>query len=152
RRSRSRARSSWRTSSRHRSRPTETGERRAAPRVILAAGESVSTAGTARGSRSHMRSTWLLPLLRAAPCLGALAAPAAAAQHVELAGRVTASRTVLSQRRVGEARYIAISDLFYRDRAAVVEVLDLATRSVIQVAAKRALFERRFGVSRGGSV
>jgi hypothetical protein len=84
--------------------------------------------------------------------LGAAASPAAAAQRVELAGKVTASRTVLAQRRVGEARYIAISDLFYRDRAAVVEVLDLATRSVIQVAAKRALFERRFGVSRGGSV
>jgi hypothetical protein len=84
--------------------------------------------------------------------LGALASPAAAAQRVELAGKVTASRTVLAQRRVGEARYIAISDLFYRDRAAVVEVLDLTTRSVIQVAAKRAVFERRFGVSRGGSV
>src|SRR4051812_28352633 len=84
--------------------------------------------------------------------LGAAAAPAAAAQRVELAGKVMASRTVLSQRRVGEARYIAISDLFYRDRAAVVEVLDLATRSVIQVEARRTLFERRFGVSRGGSV
>ena len=84
--------------------------------------------------------------------LGAVASPAAAAQRVELAGKVTASRTVLAQRRVGEARYIAISDLFYRGRAAVVEVLDLATSSVIQVAAKRAVFERRFGVSRGGSI
>jgi hypothetical protein len=76
----------------------------------------------------------------------------AAAQRVELAGKVTASRTVLSQRRVGEPRYIAISDLFYRERHAVVEVLDLATRSVIQVVAKRSLFERRFGASRGGMV
>lgn len=84
--------------------------------------------------------------------LGAAASAAAGAQRVELAGKVTASRTVLAQRRVGEARYIAISDLFYRDRAAVVEVLDLTTRSVIQVAARRALFERRFGVSHGGSV
>lgn len=78
--------------------------------------------------------------------------PSAAAQRVELAGRVTASRTVLGQRRVGEARYIALSDLFYSGRAAFVEVLDLVTHSVIQVPAKRSLFERRFGVPRGGSV
>jgi hypothetical protein len=76
----------------------------------------------------------------------------AAAQRVELAGRVTASRTVLGQRRVGEARYIALSDLFYNGRAAFVEVLDLTTRSVIQVPAKRSLFERRFGVPRGSGV
>ena len=43
--------------------------------------------------------------------LGALASAAVGAQRVELAGKVTASRTVLAQRRVGEARYIAISDL-----------------------------------------
>src|SRR5262249_18804483 len=153
----SRGRSSWRTSSRRRSRPTDPDEHRGRPRVILAAGASVSTAGTARGSGSHMRSSRpVLPVivlgLGLGLGLGALASPAAAAQRVELAGKVTASRTVLAQRRVGEARYIAISDLFYRDRAAVVEVLDLSTRSVIQVAAKRAVFERRFGVSRGGSV
>ena len=101
-----------------------------------------------------MRSSWLVTAVVTVLALGvgALDAPAAAAQRVELAGRVTASRTVLSQRRVGEARYIVLSDLFYRDREAVVEVLDLATRSVIQVAAKRAVFERRFGVSRGGNV
>jgi hypothetical protein len=97
-----------------------------------------------------MRSSWLVLVFVIG--LGGLAVPAAAAQRVELAGKVMASRTVLSQRRVGEARYIAISDLFYRDRAAVVEVLDLATRSVIQVEARRTLFERRFGVSRGGSI
>lgn len=99
-----------------------------------------------------MRSSWLVLVLVIGLGLGARAAPAATAQRIELAGKVTASRTVLSQRRVGEARYIALSDLFYRDRAAVVEVLDLATRSVIQVEARRTLFERRFGVSRGGSV
>jgi len=65
---------------------------------------------------------------------------------------VTASRTVLSQRRVGEARYLAISDLFYRDGRAVVEVLDLANQTVVQVTARRSLFERRFGVSRNGAV
>ncbi|HEX3765728.1 MAG TPA: hypothetical protein VHW23_43830 [Kofleriaceae bacterium] len=101
-----------------------------------------------------MRSSWLVTAVVTVLALGvgALDAPAAAAQRVELAGRVTASRTVLSQRRVGEARYIALSDLFYRDRSAVVEVLDLATRSVIQVEARRTALERRFGVSRGGSV
>ena len=101
-----------------------------------------------------MRSSRLVPALVTALAfgLGSVAAPAAAAQRVELAGRVTASRTVLSQRRVGEARYIALSDLFYRDREAVVEVLDLTTRSVIQVAARRTALEHRFGVSRGGSV
>ncbi|TMQ12630.1 MAG: lactonase family protein [Deltaproteobacteria bacterium] len=76
----------------------------------------------------------------------------AAAQRVELAGRVTASRTVLAQRRVGEPRYIAISDLFYRDRTAYLEVLDLATRTVIQIRAKRSLLERRFGVPVGAAV
>jgi len=83
--------------------------------------------------------------------LFALSSPAAA-QRVELAGRVTASRTVLSQRRVGEPRYIAISDLFYQDRTGVIEVLDLETRSVIQVAVKRALLERRFGHANDGVV
>jgi hypothetical protein len=84
---------------------------------------------------------------------GALALSSPAAAHrVELAGRVTASRTVLAQRRVGEARYVAISDLFYRERSAVLEVLDLATQSVVQVTASRALFERRFGVVRDGTV
>lgn len=96
-----------------------------------------------------MRST----CLALAVLLGALAPSiAAAAQRVELAGKVTASRTVLSQRRVGEARYVAISDLFYRDGSAVIEVLDLANQSVVQVTAKRSLFERRFGVSRNGAV
>ena len=96
-----------------------------------------------------MRST----RLALAILLGALALSSpAAAQRVELAGRVTASRTVLSQRRVGEARYVAISDLFYRERSAVLEVLDLATQSVVQVLAKRALFERRFGVARDGAI
>ena len=90
-------------------------------------------------------------LLVVAIVLGA-GAPAAAAQRVELAGRVTASRTVLGQRRVGESRYIAVSDLFYSGRAAFVEVLDLETRSVIQVPAKRSLFERRFGVPRGSGI
>lgn len=101
-----------------------------------------------------MRSSWLVTAVVTVLALGtgALDAPAAAAQRVELAGRVTASRTVLSQRRVGEARYIVLSDLFYRDREAVVEILDLATRSVIQVAAKRSALERRFGVSRSGVV
>jgi hypothetical protein len=96
-----------------------------------------------------MRST----RLALAVLLGALAfSSLAVAQRVELAGRVTASRTVLTQRRVGEARYVAISDLFYRDRSAYLEVLDLATRTVLQVKARRALLERRFGVARGGSV
>ena len=91
--------------------------------------------------------------LAVAVLLGALAMwSPAAAQRVELAGHVTGSRTVLSQRRVGEARYVAISDLFYRDRSAVLEVLDLATQSVVQVEAKRALFERRFGVARNGAI
>lgn len=79
----------------------------------------------------------------------------ASAQRVELAGRVTASRTVLSQRRAGEARYIAISDLFYRDRSAYLEVLDLSAAAgpaVIQIRTRRALLENRFGVARGGSV
>jgi hypothetical protein len=76
----------------------------------------------------------------------------AVAQRVELAGRVTASRTVLAQRRVGEPRYIAISDLFYRERGAYLEVLDLDTQRVVQVKAKRSAFERRFGVARGGAV
>lgn len=78
----------------------------------------------------------------AAAC--ALATPAAA-QRVELAGRVTASETVLAQRRVGEARYMAVSDLFYRDTDAYLEVLDLDTQHVIQVKAPRALFEASFG-------
>jgi hypothetical protein len=96
-----------------------------------------------------MRST----CLALAVLLGALAPSiAAAAQRVELAGKVTASRTVLSQRRVGEARYVAISDLFYRDGSAYIEVLDLANQSVVQVAARRSLFERRFGVARNGTV
>jgi hypothetical protein len=96
-----------------------------------------------------MRST----CLALAVLLGALAPSiAAAAQRVELAGKVTASRTVLSQRRVGEARYVAISDLFYRDGSAIVEVLDLASQSVVQVTARRSLFERKFGVSRNGTV
>jgi len=93
--------------------------------------------------------------LALAVVLGALALSfslPAAAQRVELAGRVTASRTVLEQRRVGEARYIAISDLFYRERSAYLEVLDLETQTVIQIKAKRSLFERRFGVPVGGSV
>jgi hypothetical protein len=91
--------------------------------------------------------------LALAVLLGALALSSpAAAQRVELAGRVTGARTVLSQRRVGEARYVAISDLFYRDRSAVLEVLDLATQSVVQVEANRALFERRFGVARDGAI
>ncbi|HMG24525.1 MAG TPA: hypothetical protein VK607_24480, partial [Kofleriaceae bacterium] len=97
-----------------------------------------------------MRSTRLV--LAVAVLLGSLAPSLATAQHVELAGRVTASRTVLSQRRVGEARYVAISDLFYSGRSAFVEVLDLQTRAVIQVAAKRSLLERRYGIARGGSV
>jgi hypothetical protein len=85
--------------------------------------------------------------------LGALAVSTpAVAQRVELAGRVTASRTVLSQRRVGEPRYIAISDLFYRDRSAVLEVLDLETRSMVQIKARRALFERTFGARRDGAI
>jgi hypothetical protein len=83
---------------------------------------------------------------------GVLGAAAPAAQRVELAGRVTASRTVLTQRRVGDPRYIAISDLFYSGRSAFVEVLDLQTRAVIQVATKRATLERKYGVSRGGGV
>lgn len=74
----------------------------------------------------------------------ALASPAHA-QRVELAGRVSASRTVLAQRCVGEPRYIAISDLFYRDKSAFMEVLDLATQTVVPIKAKRALFERKFG-------
>ena len=81
----------------------------------------------------------------------ALASPATA-QRVELAGRVTASRTVLSQRRVGEARYVAISDLFYQDRSAILEILDLATLSVVQVTAKRATLERKFGHAHDGVV
>jgi hypothetical protein len=94
-----------------------------------------------------------LPCFVLAVVLVALAPSlSAAAQRVELAGRVTGSRTVLGQRRVGEARYIAISDLFYSGRTAFVEVLDLETRSVIQVPAKRSMFERRFGVPRGGGI
>jgi hypothetical protein len=100
----------------------------------------------------HLGSTRLALVI----CLGvsalAIVAPVAAAQRVELAGRVTASRTVLSQRRVGEPRYIAISDLFYRDRSAYLEVLDLETQTVVQVKAKRSLLERRFGVARGGAM
>jgi hypothetical protein len=91
------------------------------------------------------------PTLLALSILLALSSPAAA-QRVELAGRVTASRTVLSQRRVGEPRYIAISDLFYQDRTGFLEVLDLETRTVIQVAVKRALLERRFGHANDGVV
>src|SRR5262245_19832447 len=96
-----------------------------------------------------MRST----CLALAVLLGALAPSISeAAQRVELAGRVTASRTVLTQRRVGEARYVALSDLFYRDGRAYVEVLDLASQTVVQVAAKRSMLERRIGVSRNGTV
>jgi hypothetical protein len=84
--------------------------------------------------------------------LAAVAPSSAAAQRVELAGRVSASRTVLTQRRVGEARYIALSDLFYTGRTAFVEVLDLDTRQVIQVAVKRSVFERKYGVPRSGGV
>jgi hypothetical protein len=97
-----------------------------------------------------MRSPGLSALLALATVLGALALPSPAeAQRVELAGRVTASRTVLGQRRVGEPRYVAISDLFYRDRSAYLEVLDLATQAVIQVIAKRSMLEKRFGAARG---
>jgi hypothetical protein len=93
-----------------------------------------------------MRST----RLALAVLLGALALTSpAAAQRVELAGRVTASRTVLTQRRVGEARYVALSDLFYRERSAYLEVLDLATQTVVQVTAKRSLFDKRFSAARG---
>jgi len=96
-----------------------------------------------------MRST----CLALAVLLGALAPSISdAAQRVELAGRVTASRTVLTQRRVGEARYVALSDLFYRDGRAYIEVLDLASQTVVQVVAKRSMLERRFGVSRNGTV
>ncbi|HET9626980.1 MAG TPA: hypothetical protein VFP84_36725 [Kofleriaceae bacterium] len=94
------------------------------------------------------------------PRLGCLAlalalltiAGSARAQRVELAGRVTASRTVLAQRRVGEPRYVAISDLFYRDRTAIIEVLDLADQRVLQIKAKRATLENRFGAHRNGAV
>lgn len=93
------------------------------------------------------------PRLALVVVLGALALSSfAAAQRVELAGRVTASRTVLSQRRVGEPRYVAISDLFYRDRSAYLEVLDLTGPSVIQVKTRRSLLEKRFGAARGGSI
>lgn len=92
-------------------------------------------------------------ILALAVLLGALALSApAAAQRVELAGRVTASRTVLGQRRVGEARYVAISDLFYADRSAYLEVLDLATQTVLRVRAQRSLFERRFGFPHDGTI
>jgi DNA-binding beta-propeller fold protein YncE len=92
-------------------------------------------------------------VLALAVLLGALApSTAAAAQRVELAGKVTASRTVLTQRRVGEARYVAISDLFYRDGRAVVEVLDLESQTVMQVTTKRSMLERRFGVARNGTI
>ena len=80
-----------------------------------------------------------------------LAAPAHA-QRVELAGRVTASRTVLGQRRVGEARYVALSDLFYRERNAFLEVLDLETQRVIQIQTRRSTLERRFGVAQGSAI
>lgn len=109
----------------------------------------LSTAAVLRGSGSRMR--WLC-LLLAIVLVVLVPSSSSAAQRVELAGRVTASRTVLGQRRVGEARYIAISDLFYSGRAAFVEVLDLVTRSVIQVRGKRSLFERRFGVPRGAGI
>jgi hypothetical protein len=59
---------------------------------------------------------------------------------------------VLSQRRVGEPRYIAISDLFYQDRTGLLEVLDLTTRAVIQVTVKRSVLERRFGHPHDGVV
>ncbi|HEX7839212.1 MAG TPA: hypothetical protein VF469_17160 [Kofleriaceae bacterium] len=99
-----------------------------------------------------MRST----RLALAIVLGAVAlSPSAWAQRVELAGRVTASRTVLAQRRAGEARYIALSDLFYRDHSAYLEVLDLSAAAgpaVIQIRTRRTLLEKRFGVARGGSV
>ncbi|MEO7733564.1 MAG: hypothetical protein ABIY55_21555 [Kofleriaceae bacterium] len=81
----------------------------------------------------------------------AFTAPAHA-QRVELAGRVTASRTVLGQRRVGEARYVALSDLFYRERNAYLEVLDLETQRVIQIQTRRTTLERRFGVAQGSTV
>ena len=51
-----------------------------------------------------------------------------------------------------EARYVAISDLFYRDGSAIIEVLDLASQSVVQATARRSLFERKFGVSRNGTI
>ena len=76
----------------------------------------------------------------------ALAAPAEA-QRLELAGRVSASRTVLGQRRVGEARYVAISDLFYRERSAYLEILDLETQRVVQIKTRRQALERRFGTA-----
>lgn len=90
-----------------------------------------------------MRSLAVLVLL------AALVSPAHA-QRVELAGRVSASRTVLGQRRVGEPRYIAISDLFYRERAAILEILDLETRQVHQITARRGTLEKRFGASANG--
>jgi hypothetical protein len=96
-----------------------------------------------------MRSTRLAVVI----LLGAIAlSSTATAQRVELAGRVTAARTVLSQRRVGEARYVAISDLFYQDLRANLEVLDLATLSVVQIQAKRALLEKQFGRVHDGAV
>jgi hypothetical protein len=95
----------------------------------------------------------LRPLVALALALGALAlSPDAAAHRVELAGKVTASRTVLSQRRVGEPRYVAISDLFYRDRTGYLEVLDLVDQRVIQITAKRSMLEKRFGAQRNGVV
>lgn len=80
------------------------------------------------------------------------AASPAHAQRVELAGRVTASRTVLGQRRVGEARYVVLSDLFYRERSAYLEVLDLETQRVIQVQVRRSTLERRFGAGQGSAI
>lgn len=105
---------------------------------------------TSRMSAPRFRAALLrliLPLAVAFTGVGA-----AEAQKIELAGRVTASRTVLGQRRVGAPRYVALSDLFYRDKSAIVEVLDLQTQAVIQVRTKRAYLERKYGMSRDGGV
>lgn len=83
----------------------------------------------------------------------ALARPAdAGADPLELAGRITATDTLPALRRAGDARYITLSDLFYRDRYAYLEVLDLSTQAVAQVRIKRATIERYFGVARDGGV
>lgn len=78
-------------------------------------------------------------------------APAGAAR-LELVGEVPAPDTALCQRPVGAARYLAISDLAYRDRQASLQVLDLETRDVITVRVPRAPFERRFGKLARGDV
>lgn len=82
----------------------------------------------------------------AAVILIALLAGSARADTVELVGRVTGTRSALVERRVGEARYLAIADVFWRGRNAYLEVLDVESRNVIQVRAARSMFEKRFGV------